>query len=227
MKHLKNPKEFIIRPYSPADRDAVRRICCETGFSGDPVDPLFSDRDVFADFFTRYYTDWEPESAWVAEIHGEVIGYLIGCIRYRYYKWIDMWILASVITPKVIARLLTGRYNAQSRKFLWWSCLKAPFETPPAPKEAAHFHVNLLPEYRTSGAAHQMFYKFMNYLEEQKIKRVYAQIQTRDDRRSERAFRFFGFRIVNQKPVSKFQDFHNETVYVTTVVIEFDRPAES
>jgi len=174
-----NPTNYIIRPYLPADRDAVRQICCDTGFSGDPIDPLFSDRDVFADFFTRYYTDWEPESAWVAESNGHVVGYLIGCIHYRYHKWVDLWILCSIIAPKVFIRLTTGKYNAQSRKFLWWSCFNAPF-----------------------------------------VKRVYAQIQTRDGRRTARVFRKFGFEILNQKGVSKFQDFHQDTVYVTTIVKE-------
>lgn len=50
-----------VRPYLPSDRQAVRSICCETGFMGNPIDPVFTDRDAFADFFTRYYTDYEPD----------------------------------------------------------------------------------------------------------------------------------------------------------------------
>ena len=55
-----------IRPYSPSDRQAVRDICCDTGFMGKPIDPIYIDRDAFADFFTGYYTDLEPENALVA-----------------------------------------------------------------------------------------------------------------------------------------------------------------
>src|SRR5438445_597293 len=67
-----------IRPYRASDRDAVRRLCCETGFLGKPIDPVFADRELFADFLTGYYTDWEPESAFVLETGGEVKGYLLG-----------------------------------------------------------------------------------------------------------------------------------------------------
>ena len=62
-----------IRPYSPTDRQAVRNICCDTGFMGSAIDPVYRDRDAFADFFTRYYTDLEPENALVA-MDGEKSG---------------------------------------------------------------------------------------------------------------------------------------------------------
>jgi len=42
---------------------------------GDPVDRLFTDRQLFADFFTRYYTDCEPENCVVAEADGKIVGY--------------------------------------------------------------------------------------------------------------------------------------------------------
>ena len=59
-------KNTVFRKYRPSDRAAVRRLCCETGFIGNPIDPVFEDRELFADFLTAYYTDFEPESAFVA-----------------------------------------------------------------------------------------------------------------------------------------------------------------
>ena len=41
---------ILIRYYRAEDRAQVRQICAETGFLGDPVDPLFEDRELFADF---------------------------------------------------------------------------------------------------------------------------------------------------------------------------------
>ncbi|MEY2555814.1 MAG: hypothetical protein QOF93_958, partial [Verrucomicrobiota bacterium] len=52
---------YTIRSYRKTDRDAVRRLCCQTGFLGTPIDPVYEDRQLFADFLTTYYTDWEPE----------------------------------------------------------------------------------------------------------------------------------------------------------------------
>src|SRR5476651_390820 len=67
-----------IRPYSPEDRAALRAICADTGFLGQPIDPVFEDRELFADYLTSYYTDAEPESTFVCELNGEVKGYLMG-----------------------------------------------------------------------------------------------------------------------------------------------------
>ena len=44
---------------------AVRALCCETGFLGKAIDPVFEDRELFADFLTDYYLKHEPDSAFV------------------------------------------------------------------------------------------------------------------------------------------------------------------
>ena len=75
---MSHEKPYTIRSYRKTDRDAVRRLCCQTGFLGTPIDPVYEDRQLFADFLTTYYTDWEPESSFVIEIDGEIRGYLLG-----------------------------------------------------------------------------------------------------------------------------------------------------
>ncbi len=75
---MKNEKSFMIRSYRASDRTAVRRLCCQTGFLGDPIDPVYEDRQLFADFLTTYYTDHEPESCFLLEVDGEIRGYLLG-----------------------------------------------------------------------------------------------------------------------------------------------------
>jgi hypothetical protein len=196
----------------------VRRICCETGFSGDPVDPLFSDRDVFADFFTRYYTDWEPETALVVERKGEVVGYMIGCCRYRYHFFAEKVILLGVIVPKVVGRLLSGQYDRQSRNFIKWCCLKATAETPRAPERTPHFHFNMLKEHRDLKTTYKLVMTFLEMLTRRGHKQVYGQIQTFEDRRPQKVFERFGFYLYDQRPVSKFTSFHDRTVYVSTFV---------
>ena len=69
---------FLIRGYRRTDREAVRKLCCDTGFLGHPIDPVYQDRELFADFLTTYYTDHEPESCFLLEVDGEIRGYLLG-----------------------------------------------------------------------------------------------------------------------------------------------------
>jgi hypothetical protein len=41
-----------VRPYRAHDLPAVRRICADTGFLGKPINPVFEDRELFADYLT-------------------------------------------------------------------------------------------------------------------------------------------------------------------------------
>ena len=81
------PEGVLIRNYEPRDREAVRRLCCETGFLGKSIDPVFEDRELFADYLTSYYTDCEPESSLVIEMDGVVKGYLLGSRRPLRQQW--------------------------------------------------------------------------------------------------------------------------------------------
>jgi len=208
-----------IRPYSPADRDAIRRICCETGFSGNPIDPVFNDREVFADFLTRYYTDWEPESAWVAEGDDRVVGYLLACTRYRYHAWAEFCVMTSLV-PKVLWRWLTGRFDTATKNYLKWCLAKGRKETPAAPPESAHFHFNILPEYRNSGVGMQLVKTMVNALRDRGVKQVYGQIQTFEDRRTERAFNRYDFHTLDRREVTKFHEYLDHKVYLSTMVLD-------
>lgn len=212
---------YIIRPYSPADRDAVRHICCETGCSGEPVDKLFRDRDVFADFFTRYYTCWEPENSFVAEVDGRVVGYLLACFRYHYHSFATLAITLGIITPKVAWRLLSGKYNKQDRSFIRWCCFSGNKETPKAPKAAAHFHFNILPEFRNSGLGYRLYQALNKRAKEKGIKKIYGQIQTFEDRRPEKVFERFGYTLFDRKEITRFRGIHDHKVFVSTFVKDF------
>lgn len=212
-----------VRPYQPTDREAVRRICADTGFMGNPIDEIFRDRDAFADFFTRYYTDYEPECALVTEDAGtgEVVGYMLGCVRYRFQAMQQVWLMLSRLAPKVIFRLLCGRYDRTSREFLYWVLFRSVRETPPAPRRAAHFHINLLPAYRTGVFGREMVFRFFDLANARGVRRIYGQIQTRDDRRTSFWTRY-GFKELSRRRITKFQRVHAEPVYVSTLYRDFE-----
>src|SRR6185295_10181363 len=96
-----------IRSFRAADRPAVRALACDTAERGEPVERFYPDRDVFADLLTRYYTDWEPASLWVAEQDGEVVGYLTGCLDTRRYRRVMAWrVVPAAILRGVFRGLL-------------------------------------------------------------------------------------------------------------------------
>ena len=48
-----------------------------SGFLGNPMDHVYEDRELFADFLTTYYIDHEPESCFLFEVDGEICRYLL------------------------------------------------------------------------------------------------------------------------------------------------------
>ena len=50
---------------------------------GSSVAAHYRDFESFADMFTSYYTDVEPQHAIVAELDGKVVGYLLSCLDAR------------------------------------------------------------------------------------------------------------------------------------------------
>src|SRR6187399_3554221 len=107
-----DPQPYLIRGYRRSDREAVRKLCCETGFLGEPIDPVYQDRELFADFLTTYYTDHEPESCFLLEVDGEIRGYLLGS-----RKPLQNQMYSFVHTMFLFFRALWQyrRYNARSR----------------------------------------------------------------------------------------------------------------
>jgi hypothetical protein len=51
-----------VRAYGPADRGAVRDISFRTGFMGESAASFWRHAESWADVWTSYYTDREPES---------------------------------------------------------------------------------------------------------------------------------------------------------------------
>src|SRR5271155_3412543 len=82
---------FQVRRYRASDRASVRALCCDTGFLGSAIDPVFEDRERFADFFTDYYLRHEPDSAFVVTKNNSVQGYLLGS-RYPFrHQYHSLW----------------------------------------------------------------------------------------------------------------------------------------
>jgi ribosomal protein S18 acetylase RimI-like enzyme len=212
-------RNFVIRKYRASDRAMVRRLCCETGFLGNPIDPIFEDRELFANFLTGYYTDWEPESAFVLEAHDEVIGYLLGSRHphrqqlYNVYQNLGLFL-----------RGLTRywRYTPASRRFVHWILACGWREVPAAPRRTAHFHINLLPEARNVASTRALMDAYLKYLHEHGEKRVYGQMVTFESRRGARMFERYGFRVINRAEISKYKRLHPEPVFLCTVIKDLE-----
>ena len=206
---------FEIRPYRATDRARVRELCCETGFLGKPIDPVFEDRELFADYLTAFYTDWEPESSLVVVVDGKICGYLMGsrqfCKQWVYAIFQNGWLFCRG------AWRYSG-YSSSSKKFVRWILRTAWKEVPPAPRRVAHFHINLLPEARQLSTSRALVDAFLGYLHDHGERRVYGQMVVFEDRRGVKLFERYGFKVINKAEITKYQDIYPSPVYLCTVM---------
>ena len=206
---------FTIRSYRETDREAVRRLCCDTGFLGAPIDPVYEDRQLFADFLTTYYTDWEPESSFVIEIDGEIRGYLLGSRKPLLNQLYSFWQNVSLFLKALTCYF---RYNTASRRFVRWILMNGWREVPAAPRRVPHFHINLLPDARKMSTTRALMSAYLSYLYRCGEKRVYGQIVTFESRRGEQMFERYGFKVLNRAEITKYKAFYPQSVYLSTVI---------
>jgi ribosomal protein S18 acetylase RimI-like enzyme len=169
------PARFAIRPYATTDRQAVRAVCWETAYLGQRIDFLYADRESWADLFTSYYTDQEPESCWVVtNAEGRVVGYLLGCADTR--RASSEWLVAM---RHHLTRFLWARPG--TARFWWqvaWDRLVDRRETPPIDlvRYPAHAHIDLLSEARASGLGQALFETWHSRLRELGARGTHCQV---------------------------------------------------
>jgi ribosomal protein S18 acetylase RimI-like enzyme len=186
---------------------------------GKPIDPVFEDREIFADYLTRYYTDIEPESSFVLEQNGMVKGYLLGSYRpfrqqlFNFFNNIHHFTRGMAKYPF---------YNKATRDFIGWILRTSWKEVPQAPRRSAHFHFNILPE--AQGLAHstRLMNSYLDHLRGHGVRQVYGQVVTFEGRRGARVFERYGFQVLNRSEITKYRKTHPEPVYLTTVLKELN-----
>jgi GNAT superfamily N-acetyltransferase len=153
---------LVVRPYRAQDRSRVRYICGETAALGEPAGPNY-DVDTIADMFTSYFTDHEPESAWVAvDARGQVVGYLIGAIDSARVTSPYWCALRSIVMRFLWLRPSTAGF--------WWRALYDMIRDrnaarPPidAGRYPATAHFNMLPVARGGRIAYALFETWKKY----------------------------------------------------------------
>ena len=162
--------DIVIRKFSPEDRDDIQRICWETGYGGNSVQPYFDDPVLFADLWCSYYTDLTPESTFIAEINGRVAGYLLGCLDTEHYNRI----FPRKIIPAILGKILLGRYRIRRNTFRYFNSLlgqqlRREFKTPALELYPAHLHINIEEGCRRAGLGHLLMENYFTYLRENAI----------------------------------------------------------
>lgn len=207
-------QEFIIRPYKEKDREAVRKICCDTAFMGQPVEIIFDDREIIADIFTLFYTDYEPESAFVAEFKEKVIGYLVGCKNIAekervFFRFVLPGILVLFIKRRFIFKKKTLRLVFHAIK----SFLRGELKKPILKQYPADLHINVDKDFRRFGLGTKLMDAFFEYLRKNNVIGIHLTTYSEQGRKF---FMKIGFTLVGEKTMSLWRYLLNRDIKIST-----------
>jgi ribosomal protein S18 acetylase RimI-like enzyme len=164
-----------IRQFIKSDREDIRRISCDTAFLDTDNKLFFDNDDILADVLTLYYTDYEPQSCFVAVEKDRVIGYIIGSKNTRR---MDI-IFNKKILPKLIGKAFIRGifFRGKNLKFLSHiavSFIRGEFFVPDFSKQyPATLHININGNFRGRRIGEKLIEHYLNYLKEEKVRGIH------------------------------------------------------
>jgi len=145
-----------IRRYRPEDLRACYDICVRTGAAGGDARGRYTDEDLLPDTYTGPYLALEPDFAFVLDIDGAAVGYVIGTPdtenfvrRYR-QEWV----------PRLLARR-PGPHAAGDADLVRQSLHPERMLVPGLQDHPAHLHIDLLPSAQGRGFGRQLIDTFL------------------------------------------------------------------
>lgn len=165
----------IIRKFMPNDRGRLRSISCDTALQGIDRKKVFSDDEILADALTMYYTDYEPQSCFVAAVQNLVVGYVVGTTNVSVMEHISN----AKIFPRIFAKAMRKGvfFNSVNLKFFFYlmkSAAKGEFFMPSFSKEfPAMLHINIDSSYRRQGIGERLIEAYMEYLKSLNVRGVH------------------------------------------------------
>ncbi|MCS6817444.1 MAG: hypothetical protein N0A16_10905 [Blastocatellia bacterium] len=228
--------EVHVRRAQPEDREQIRQICQRSVLPGRPTEQIFEDVEIISRLFADYYLDYEPESCFVAEVNGRIVGYALACKDTRRY----LRILFGRILPGVLWRIAKGialrRYRRpETYRTLWWVLTRAWREIPSVSWRAypGHVHVNVDPAFTEEKLAllrigRRLGDVVMVHLRETGVRGIQGAVaeEEGDDRLTEFYRRFYGARIAAVRRFSLWERLTGTRWYAKLVVIDLHPIAE-
>ncbi len=197
----------FIRPYRPGDRPAIRRICIATAWMGQPDDKHIPDDWLWAEYWTRYFTDREPKHTWVACRcdDDQVVGYLTGTADVKRFGRFVPFLLPGMVLRVIRKRLMRRRTARKALAAFLRSFAHSELELPHCVEKEypATFHFNLLAGARRQGLGRRLFRTFSERMKSLGVPGIHA--ETLSPNRPVAAFlRNAGFRLLGTRPINTF-----------------------
>jgi ribosomal protein S18 acetylase RimI-like enzyme len=166
--------DIIIRKFRAEDRETVRNIAWNTAFLGEPASAYFASPQILKDFLTLYFTDYEPESCFVAEAGRQVVGYLIGS---KNTSRLEKVFTSKIFWPLLTRAMLRGAFfmpkNISFGIHSLVSFLRGEYNDPEFSAEyPATLHINLDSHWRNHHIGSRLINAYFDYLRSNNVSGV-------------------------------------------------------
>ncbi|MFG1774251.1 GNAT family N-acetyltransferase [Nocardia salmonicida] len=210
-----------VRGFKDSDRAELRLLFGRAG-QGSPTESLWGHTDSEAAVYLDPYMESEPESLFVAEEGGELVGYLTGCVstvafpsedtriadalrRYRPFRTRQAVVFFGRSTVDVLGAAIRRTVTA------------GEFDDPRWP---AHLHINVAPEARGTGAAAGMMNLWLDRLVAERVPGCHLQTLV-ENVRAVRFFERMGFTPHGETPTVPGLRYRGARVRQLTMVRSF------
>ena len=164
------PSDLVVRPFRPADRDAVYDVCVRTADDGGDARGQLSTDDLPGDVFAGPYLALEPELCFVVDDGSRAVGYVLGTADTA------RWAAAHAVRwlPAVAHRYPLVE-PATTREEQWVGLLHHPEDLvhPGLADHPAHLHIDLLPQAQGQGVGRVLVRTFLTALRERGVPGVH------------------------------------------------------
>ena len=205
--HSTDPAAYVIRSFRRGDRRAVRDICVKCSWLGDYRPDRIMDDWIWAEYWTRYFTDREPRHTWIVErrADGAAVGYLTGTADASRVERYAPFLFPGIVRRAIRRRLVRRRESRRAVLAMLRSLVRGELSLPAGVKRRfpATFHLNLLPEARGMGMGSGLFDVFIERMAPLGVPGVHAQPMSINPAMP-KFLAGRGFRMIGSHPLTAF-----------------------
>jgi len=186
---------------------------------GSPANEHIPDDWIWAEFWTRYFTDREPQNSWVVchEGDAEVVGYLTGTADARRFDRYLPFLVPGIVFRTIRRRLLRRSASRKAIISILRSLAAGEMSVPDriVRDYPATLHIDLLPEARARGLAGRLYRLFIRRMRSLGAAGIHAQTLS-INKPITRFCRNAGFTLVAGRPIRAFVHVETEPIDIYT-----------
>ncbi|MEV6322092.1 GNAT family N-acetyltransferase [Nocardia sp. NPDC051787] len=207
-----------IRGFADGDRAALRELFVRAG-ADSPTESLWGHPESEAAVYLEPYLDLEPESLFVAESRGTLVGYLTGCVDSSAFPSESERMDQAIRRYRPMFRRRSAAFFARSLADVAGAAIRrAPMAGDfRGDRWPSHLHINVAPEARGIGAADRLMARWFERLTEAGSPGCHLQTLV-ENGRAVRFFERMGFTSHGPEPLVPGLRYRGARVHQRTMV---------